>query len=244
MIWIGARAAPIPLAVLAQPCRSRPQLVADAIFKAVEKQGVQVKKGDRRELLMVRAGEQLTFQLRYRLKRGQRQLTPDELRWRGSDAQKWVYELYETDALVFEIKTWLPRGTRAEWEDSKRATLEQQFDDIVAGIMAAFPALVQLRREREEERRRSEIAARGASARMPEGSTPHVSGACSNWLPPGARPSSPERSWRPCGSGCRPVRRQSSASKPPTGSPGRSGRSTNMTGSAAIPARSWNRSPR
>jgi hypothetical protein len=134
--------------------------VADAIFKAVEKQGVQVRKGERRELLMVRGGEQFTFHLRYRLKRGQRQLTPDELRWRGVDAQKWVYELYETDALVFEIKTWLPRGTRTEWEDSRRATLEQQLDDIVAGIMAAFPALEQLRREREDERRRSEIATR------------------------------------------------------------------------------------
>ncbi len=147
---------PVPLT----PADRRRLRVADAIFKAVEKQGVQVKKGDRRELLMMHAGEQFTFQLRYRLKRGQRQLTPDELRWRGSDAQKWVYELHETDALVFEIKTWLPRGTRAEWEDSKRATLEQQLDDIVAGIMAAFPALEQLRREREEERRRSEIAAR------------------------------------------------------------------------------------
>ncbi|WP_343517771.1 hypothetical protein [Sphingomonas sp.] len=133
--------------------------LADAIFKAVEKQGVQVRKDERRELLMVRNGEQLTFQLRYRLKRGQRQLTPDELRWRGPDAEKWVYELNETDSLLFEIKTWLPRGARTEWEDSKRATLEQQLDDIVAGIMGAFPALEQLRREREEDRRRSGLAA-------------------------------------------------------------------------------------
>ncbi|MEA3543580.1 MAG: hypothetical protein U9R77_15895 [Pseudomonadota bacterium] len=147
---------PMPLT----PADRRRLRVADSIFKAVEKQGMQVKKGDRGELLMVRGGERFTFQLRYRLKRGQRQLTPDELRWRGADAQKWVYELYETDALVFEIKIWLPRGTRTEWEDSKRATLEQQLDDIIAGIVAAFPALDQLRREREEERRRSEIAAR------------------------------------------------------------------------------------
>lgn len=88
---------PVPLT----PADRRRFRLADAIFKEVEKQGVQVKKGDHRELLMARAGEQLTFQLRYRLKRGQRQLTPDELRWRGSDAQKWAYELYETDALVF-----------------------------------------------------------------------------------------------------------------------------------------------
>lgn len=134
--------------------------VADAIFKAVEKQGVQVRKGDRRELLMVRSGEQVTFQLRYRLKRGQRQLTPDELRWRGSDAQEWIHELYETNSLVFEIKTWLPRGIRTEWEDSTRAALEQQLDDIVVGIMAAFPALKQLRKEREDDRRRSELAER------------------------------------------------------------------------------------
>jgi len=133
--------------------------VADAIFKAVEKRGVAVRKGERRELLMVRGGEQIAFQLRYRLKRGQRQLTPDELRWRGPEAQTWVHELHETDSLVFEIKTWLPRGTRTEWEDSKRAALEQQLDDIVTGIMATFPALEQLRREREEECRRSELAA-------------------------------------------------------------------------------------
>lgn len=141
------------------PADRRRFRVADAIFKTVEKQGVQVRKGERSELLMMRSGEQLTFQLRYRLKRGQRQLTPDELRWRGPDAEKWVHELYETDSLVFEIKTWLPRGARTEWGDSKRATLEQQLDDIVAGIMAAFPALEQLRREREEDRRRSELAA-------------------------------------------------------------------------------------
>lgn len=134
--------------------------VADAIFKAVERQGVRVTKGDRRELLMVRGGERLAFQLRYRLKRGQRPLTAEELRWREPDAQKWVYELYETESLVFEIKTWLPRGTRAEWEDSKRATLEQQLDDVVVGIMAAFPALEQLRKEREDDRRRSELAER------------------------------------------------------------------------------------
>jgi hypothetical protein len=88
--------------------------VADAIFKAVEKRGVAVRKGERRELLMVRGGEQIAFQLRYRLKRGQRQLTPDELHWRGPEAQTWVHELHETDSLVFEIKTWLPRGTRTE----------------------------------------------------------------------------------------------------------------------------------
>lgn len=134
--------------------------IADAIFKVVESQGVEIRKGDRRELLMVRGSEQLTFQLRYRLKRGQRQLTPDELRWRGPDAQKWVYELYETDSLLFEIKTWLPRGTRTEWEDSKRGTLEGQLDDIVGGIMAAFPALEEIRAEREEQRRQSEFAAR------------------------------------------------------------------------------------
>lgn len=147
---------PVPLT----PADRRRLRVADAIFKAVEKQGVKVSKGERGELLMALGSERFAFQLRYRLKRGQRQLTPDELRWRGAGAQKWVYELHETDALIFEIKTWLPRGTRTEWEDAKRATLEQQLDDIVAGILAVFPALDQLRREREEERRRSEIAAR------------------------------------------------------------------------------------
>ncbi len=139
--------------------------VADAIFKAVEKQGVAVRKGERRELLMVRGGEQIAFQLRYRLKRGQRQLTPDELHWRGPEAQTWVHELHETDSLVFEIKTWLPRGTRTEWEDTKRSKLEQQLDDIIDGIMAAFSILEQVRREREEDRRRSELAARERAER-------------------------------------------------------------------------------
>jgi hypothetical protein len=133
--------------------------IADAVFKAVEKRGVQIRKGERRELLMVRGGEQIIFQLRYRLKRGQRQLTAEELRWLRPDAQKWVYALCETGSLLFEIKTWLPRGTRTEWEDTKRAMLEQQLDDIVNGIMAAFPALEQLRKEQEEDRRRSELAA-------------------------------------------------------------------------------------
>ncbi len=137
--------------------------VANAIFKAVEKRGVQVRKGERRDLLMVRGGEQFVFQLRYRLKRGQRQLTPEELRWRGPGTQKWAHELYETDALLFEIKTWLPKSMRTEWEDSKRGTLEEQLDDIVADILATFPALEQLRQEREAEKQRHELAARRRS---------------------------------------------------------------------------------
>ena len=77
---------PVPLTAADR----RRLLVANTIFKAVEKKGVQVRKGERRELLMVSGGERIEFQLRYRLKRGQRQLTADELRWRGADAQKWT----------------------------------------------------------------------------------------------------------------------------------------------------------
>ena len=108
-------------------------------------------------------GERIEFQLRYRLKRGQRQLTADELRWRGADAQKWTYELHETDSLVFEIKTWLPDRARTEWEDSKRGTIEEQLGEIIDAVLAAFPALAELRRQREEERRRHELEARRRS---------------------------------------------------------------------------------
>lgn len=150
---------PVPLT----PADRRRLLVANAIFKAVEKKGVDVRKGERRDLLMVLGGERIEFQLRYRLKRGQRPLTPDELRWRAADTQKWTYELYETDSLVFEIKTWLPNRARTEWEDSKRGTIEAQLGEIVDSILAAFPALEELRRQREEERRRHELEARRRS---------------------------------------------------------------------------------
>lgn len=150
---------PVPLTAADR----RRLLVANTIFKAVEKKGIQIRKGERRELWMALGDERIEFQLRYRLKRGQRQLTPDELRWRGADAQKWCYELYETDTLVFEIKTWLPNRARTEWEDSKRGTIEQQLGEIVDAIMAAFPALEGLRRQRDEEKRRRELEARRRS---------------------------------------------------------------------------------
>lgn len=150
---------PVPLTAADR----RRLLVANTMFKAVEKKGVQVRKGERRELLMALGGERIEFQLRYRLKRGQRQLTADELRWRGADAQKWAYELYETDSLVFEIKTWLPDRARTEWEDSKRGTIEQQLGEIIDAILAAFPALEELRWQREEEKRRHELDARRRS---------------------------------------------------------------------------------
>lgn len=150
---------PVPLA----DADRRRLLVANTIFKAVEKRGVAVKNGERRALVMILGSEQIEFQLRYRLKRGQRPLTADELRWRDPKAQKWTYELYETDALIFEIKTWLPRGVRTEWEDSKRGTVEEQLGEIIDGIMAAFPALEELRRQREAEKRRHELEARRRS---------------------------------------------------------------------------------
>ncbi len=147
---------PVPLT----PADRRRLLLADAIFKAVERRGVVVKKGERRELVMALGGENIAFQIRYRLKRGRRSLTADELRWRGPDAQNWANEFYETDALIFEIKTWLPRGFQTEWEDSKRGTIEEQLAEIIDGIMATFPALEELRRQREEQKRQHEREAR------------------------------------------------------------------------------------
>jgi hypothetical protein len=129
---------------------------------------VSVKKGERRELIMARGNERIEFQLRYRLKRGQRQLTPDELRWREPHAQRWEYALQETDMLIFEIKTWLPSRAKREWTDSKRGSLEDQLGEIAAAILSAFPALEDLRRQREEEKRRSELAAQERYAREQE----------------------------------------------------------------------------
>lgn len=137
-------------------------LVADAIFKAVEARGVVVKKGERFTLLMALGAEQIEFQLRYRMKRGKRPLDARELRWREPGAQDWRYELYETDSLVFEIKTWLPGG-RPEWEDSKQARLEERLGEVIEGILAAFPALEALRRQRDEDKRRYELEARQRS---------------------------------------------------------------------------------
>lgn len=128
--------------------------VANALFKAVEARGVAVSKGERFSLQMSRGNERIEFQLRYRMTRGRRPLDAAELRWQQPGAPDWRYELYETDSLVFEIKTWLPRGLRTEWEDSKRGTIEEQLGDIIDGILAAFPALEERRREGEEAKRR------------------------------------------------------------------------------------------
>ncbi|QNQ09637.1 hypothetical protein [Sphingomonas alpina] len=146
---------PVPLT----PADRRRLLVADAIFKAVEARGVTVRKGERFALLMLQGAEQIEFQLRYRMKRGKRPLDARELRWREPGAQDWRYELYETDSLVFEIKTWMPGG-RPEWEDSRQGRIEERLGEVVDGILAAFPALEAVRRQREDDKRRHQEAER------------------------------------------------------------------------------------
>jgi hypothetical protein len=142
--------------------------VANALFKALDKKGITVKRGEQRKLEMIRGGTRIEFQLRYRAKRGQRPLTTDELRWHGPNARPWTYELNATDTLIFAIRTWLPRGMKSEWLDGSRGTIEEQLAEIVEGVLSAFPALEELHRTREEEKRRHEREVRERQEREQE----------------------------------------------------------------------------
>jgi len=132
----------------------------DALFKAIERQGGKVKRGDRRELFAEVSGEKVEFQLREKHKQTRRPLTADEQRWRIAGDKDWKQELVPTGRLAFEIRTYLPAGLKQQWLEADKQPLEDMLPNIVAVFIAAGPLLVQQRREREAAEQKRQLAER------------------------------------------------------------------------------------
>lgn len=131
--------------------------ILDAICKGLETHGAAVGENGRGELVATIGQDKIAFQLRYRMKQVKIPITPDDWRWKfkGKDAVR--QELEATDDLIFEIKSWMPKGFRSNWREGPKHRLEQLAGDIVATLIVAFPVLAAEREAREEAARLREI---------------------------------------------------------------------------------------
>lgn len=137
----------------------RKHRILDALFKAIERQGGKVVRGERGVLFAEVLGEKVEFQVREKQKQERRPLTDDEKRWRSPGDNGWKKELAPTGWLVFEIKTWQwPAGLPHQWRESEKQPMEGMLPDILATFVAAGPLLVQQRKEREAAERERHLA--------------------------------------------------------------------------------------
>jgi hypothetical protein len=134
--------------------------VLDTLFKALDQQGGKAKEGDRGELWVEMQGERIEFRLREKQKQVRRPLNDDEKRWASRDDKGWRQELVPTGKFVFTIKTYLPGNLRGEWIETDDVTMESLLPDVVATIVAAYPLLVEQRRQHEEAERQRRIEER------------------------------------------------------------------------------------
>ena len=131
--------------------------ILDAICKSLETRGLTVEKNERGELTARMGQDKVVFQLRYRLKQVKIPITPDDWRWKFKGKGAVRQELEATDDLIFEIKSWMPKGFRSNWREGPKRRLEQLAGDIVATLIVAFPVLAAEREAREEAARLREI---------------------------------------------------------------------------------------
>ncbi|WP_316201288.1 MULTISPECIES: hypothetical protein [unclassified Bradyrhizobium] len=138
--------------------------VTSAIFHAVEKAGGRIEQSSvKGSVTFVIDGHKLECTIADKMVRSLKQ-------WQ--DQHKWTAfleycrsGLESSGYLRVGIATYLP-GLQTQWVESSKAMMEQLLPAIVAGIMAAGPALEQMKREREEQQKRyQEQEARRLEAR-------------------------------------------------------------------------------
>lgn len=141
-------------------CDRRRHRILDALFKAIERQGGEVRQGERFELFAKVQGERVEFAIREKQKQTRRPLTDSERRYRVAGDNDWRREMMPTGKLVFDVKTYLPGNLRRQWLETNTLSMEDMLPDIVGTIIAAGPLLVKQRLDREEAERQRQIAER------------------------------------------------------------------------------------
>ncbi|KTR81558.1 hypothetical protein NS277_16475 [Novosphingobium barchaimii] len=125
----------------------------DGLIKGLERNGVSLTKGERRELAAKSGGETIEFQLRIKHQQVRRPVNDTDPSWLRRSGESHVLELQETEAQILEIDTYLPDGLRRTWQDTRTKSLETMMDEVAATMLAAFPLLVEQRKQREEAER-------------------------------------------------------------------------------------------
>lgn len=131
--------------------------ILDTFFKAIEKTGGEVRKGDKQKLEVKLQGEWIAFQVREKSKKVQRPLTDKEKNYSWNSDKEWIRELQPSGNLVFEFKRYLPQGFRQDWLETKDTPLEEYLPAIFETLTQAASILAfQTKRQREENKRREE----------------------------------------------------------------------------------------
>jgi hypothetical protein len=138
--------------------------IMDSLLKALEARGysVEVSKEDAAATYILLAAEKLKVHLSEKANRNERELTAAE-KSKPSYQQpnRWVYS--PSGRLTFEIDEYCG-GCQKKWVDKAQKPLEDQLNEVLAGLIITAEAIrlqriereEQLRRRKEEERRRAE----------------------------------------------------------------------------------------
>jgi hypothetical protein len=148
--WIKRTAAPIP------KTENRRLRILSTLFSELEKRGhsvVPAAPNPTGNIAVKLLEEAVEFSLKERQKQSRVALTPEEKRYSFGLERGWRQVLEPTGKLIFMIQSWLDSGMRKQWSDTGRNPLDQQLNDIIAGLMSAAGCLRRRRLDREEEER-------------------------------------------------------------------------------------------
>ncbi len=134
--------------------------ILSALCKALDARDYRVAAdpNDRHNLTVMVGGEKVEFRLAHRQRQVKRPLSAEEkAQWFNAMAgREFRVEQQATDELLFRIRSvwWPDRRARREWADKPGRPLEQQLNDIVAGLTAAAAVQREQRISQEEAARR------------------------------------------------------------------------------------------
>jgi hypothetical protein len=115
--------------------------ILSALFEALEKRGYKVVENPQRlyEVAFIVDGEKIDFSVAHRQKQFKEDLKPEELRnpLNAAPGIKSRTILRPTGTLAFKIHSWIGAGMRTQWRDTARKPLEDQLNNIVAGLLSA-----------------------------------------------------------------------------------------------------------
>lgn len=136
--------------------------VLHAIFRALERNGAEIRQDDRGRLTAMLEGEAIPFELREKLRQVTRPLTAEEKRWETWNRSGVRKELEPTGCLQFTISAWTEESVRKNWLESADRPIDGMLPEIVATFIVLAPVLAERTRQREEAARRWEEERRRA----------------------------------------------------------------------------------
>lgn len=140
---------------------TRALLIMDALFKALEKRGYEIKvtkdwRGEKTKIL--KEDQDVEISIREQIGKVKRELTPEEKK--KPPYLLNIPEIYQSSGKL-SVKINYRYSSYATWNDRKNEPLENRLNDIVATIISAIERLVEeKRREEDEERQRQEAIRR------------------------------------------------------------------------------------